>query len=149
MCAEGFYQPLSKQLQCLPCPAGTTSRHAGASMCRVCPAGTYGVNCNSTCGECAHGKCHAASGQCVCDSGWEGAACDTGRRACVVTLHGLTFIIVCLSTDIMGCSVDSCFPGVNCFDIKAPGTGFVCADCPAGMRGDGSFCEIIPLGISL
>ncbi|ELU02210.1 hypothetical protein CAPTEDRAFT_212422 [Capitella teleta] len=122
-CATGFYQPLERQLACFPCPIGTTSMFEGAPMCDVCTPGTYGLQCNNSCSECVHGTCHARTGECLCESGWEGPSCNT---------------------DIMGCKVDSCFPGVNCWDINAPGTGFFCEDCPEGFRGDGVFCEMIP-----
>ncbi|ELT94720.1 hypothetical protein CAPTEDRAFT_112495 [Capitella teleta] len=95
-CPVGFYQPLSKQHTCLQCPLGTTSNFEGASICKgehypvnllhsaltlyaVCPSGTYGQQCKSNCSECVHGKCHAGTGDCICESGWEGPACDIGK----------------------------------------------------------------------
>jgi hypothetical protein len=127
-CPVGFFQPLSRQLTCLPCQPGTTSRHEGSTICKVCPAGSYGLQCKQNCSECVHGTCHPVTGQCVCESGWEGEACDV---------------------DTMGCTVDSCYPGVNCWDIRAPGTGFICGQCPEGTTGDGTFCEIIPFATIL
>lgn len=46
-------------------------------------------------------------------------------------------------SDIMGCSLDSCYPGVSCYDVLAPGTGFNCGDCPEGTTGDGQLCESV------
>jgi hypothetical protein len=120
-CPVGFFQPLAKQTMCIPCPKGTMAFNKGSTSCEMCPPGKWGVQCKKTCGPCEHGTCDPKSGKCVCSSGWEGEACDT---------------------DIMGCSEDTCFPGVSCYDVIAPGTGFVCGDCPEGMSGDGQSCEM-------
>lgn len=42
--------------------------------------------------------------------------------------------------DINGCSVVSCFEGVVCFDVTAPGVGAMCGPCPTGYSGDGVKC---------
>ena len=34
----------------------------------------------------------------------------------------------------------SCFQGVQCYDIPAPGIGAACAPCPVGYTGDGEKC---------
>ncbi len=44
------------------------------------------------------------------------------------------------SLDIPGCTENSCYAGVECHDVPAPGTGFICDPCPQGMIGDGIQC---------
>ena len=41
-------------------------------------------------------------------------------------------------SDIQGCLEGSCFEGVACLDVPAPGTGFSCGPCPSGYHGDGA-----------
>lgn len=43
--------------------------------------------------------------------------------------------------DVDGCSEVTCFEGVQCFDIPAPGLGAVCGPCPIGYGGDGEKCS--------
>ena len=43
--------------------------------------------------------------------------------------------------DIDGCSVVSCFEGVQCTDVQAPGIGATCGPCPTGYTGDGVKCS--------
>ena len=43
--------------------------------------------------------------------------------------------------DVDGCSIVSCFEGVQCFDVQAPGTGAMCGPCPTGYSGDGVKCS--------
>ena len=42
--------------------------------------------------------------------------------------------------DDNGCEELSCFMGVQCTDIRAPGVGATCGDCPDGFTGDGVKC---------
>ena len=42
--------------------------------------------------------------------------------------------------DLDGCSEISCFQGVQCYDIPAPGIGAACDPCPVGYTGDGEKC---------
>ncbi len=42
--------------------------------------------------------------------------------------------------DIQGCAEGTCFEGVQCRDVRAPGTGFKCGPCPPGYQGDGATC---------
>ena len=42
--------------------------------------------------------------------------------------------------DLDGCSEFSCFPGVQCFDVPAPGSGAVCGPCPMGYVKDEEKC---------
>lgn len=46
-----------------------------------CSAGNYGVNCNSTCGQCSNGKlCHHITGKCEkgCLPGYKEPTCEMG-----------------------------------------------------------------------
>ena len=42
--------------------------------------------------------------------------------------------------DRNGCLEASCFTGVQCYDVPAPGVGITCGPCPIGYLGDGSNC---------
>ena len=42
--------------------------------------------------------------------------------------------------DRNGCLEASCYTGVQCYDVAAPGMGITCGPCPAGYNGDGSMC---------
>ena len=39
-----------------------------------------------------------------------------------------------------GCAEESCYNGVQCYDIPAPGVGRRCGLCPLGYTGDGITC---------
>lgn len=44
-----------------------------------CPAGFYGADCLHRC-LCQNGAfCNKTNGNCVCASGWRGAACELGK----------------------------------------------------------------------
>ena len=40
-----------------------------------------------------------------------------------------------------GCAEESCYNGVQCYDIPAPGVGRRCGPCPLGYTGDGITCN--------
>ena len=42
--------------------------------------------------------------------------------------------------DRNGCAEFSCYRGVQCYDVPAPGVGIRCGPCPAGYFGDGLKC---------
>ena len=42
--------------------------------------------------------------------------------------------------DVDGCADLSCFDGVECQDIPAPGVGAMCGPCPDGFNGNGIKC---------
>ena len=42
--------------------------------------------------------------------------------------------------DRSGCAETSCYHGVQCFDVPAPGVGIRCGPCPNGYTGDGQNC---------
>lgn len=44
------------------------------------------------------------------------------------------------ANDVDGCVELSCFEGVTCEDIEAPGIGASCGHCPEGFMGDGQKC---------
>ena len=46
----------------------------------ACRTGTYGKNCNDTCGHCLNpGECYHVNGTCVegCEAGYQGNLCET------------------------------------------------------------------------
>jgi hypothetical protein len=119
-CRPGFYTDQLYQTECKPCPAGTFNKEMGSTKCTECQDGYYGEGCRQRTNlTCVNGKMNKATGQCSCFSGWEGSVCDT---------------------DIQSCQEDSCDPEVTCRDIRAPGLGVVCGDCPQGMTEDGNQC---------
>ena len=42
--------------------------------------------------------------------------------------------------DRNGCLEASCYTGVQCYDVPAPGVGIRCGPCPSGYIGDGNNC---------
>ena len=42
--------------------------------------------------------------------------------------------------DRNGCSEVTCYPGVVCIDVAAPGVGAQCDSCPSGFTGNGIKC---------
>lgn len=50
---------------------------------------------------------------------------------CVYTAYSGRYCDV----DVNGCAELSCFEGVDCEDIPAPGVGAVCGPCPDGYDG--------------
>ena len=42
--------------------------------------------------------------------------------------------------DRNGCAEASCYSGVQCYDVPAPGVGITCGPCPNGYFGDGKDC---------
>ena len=42
--------------------------------------------------------------------------------------------------DRNGCLEASCYTGVQCYDVPAPGVGITCGPCPIGYSGDGTDC---------
>ena len=66
--------------------------------------------------------------------------CSTHTHAHFLLFHSAWTGRFC-EEDIDGCSVVSCFEGVQCTDVEAPGTGATCGPCPAGYTGDGVKCS--------
>ncbi len=42
--------------------------------------------------------------------------------------------------DVDGCAQTTCFEGVECTDVPAPGIGAECGPCPDGYSGNGGKC---------
>ena len=42
--------------------------------------------------------------------------------------------------DLDGCTELTCFDGVECRDVAAPGVGVICGPCPTGYSGNGLNC---------
>eukprot|EP00854_Cymbomonas_tetramitiformis_P018334 gene18334-biopygen18921 len=117
----------------------------GSFSCGPCPAGYIGsgyTRCREMTRACnlQHGGCDPlvtcadSEGGVVCGECPDGYIGD-GLSGC---------------KDIDGCaggdSMDTCYPGVQCEDIPAPGQdgsggkNYRCAACPAGLTGDGKTC---------
>ena len=54
-----------------------------------------------------------------CNAAYSGAFCEKDRN---------------------GCLEASCYTGVQCYDVPAPGVGIMCGSCPSGYIGDGQNC---------
>lgn len=86
----------------------------------------------------------AAPDPCAPNPCFQGAACqvqDGGAQcpACPTGYQGDGFSC----QDIDGCVGVTCFPGVVCLDVPAPGEGGRCDVCPLGLEGDGVTCTEI------
>ncbi|KAK3271989.1 hypothetical protein CYMTET_19689 [Cymbomonas tetramitiformis] len=109
---------------CSPCPdgyqgSGVTGCRLMSSACDVDNGGCWTTNGAefATCVVNAEGVAECGP----CPSGYQG----DGSQGCV---------------DVDGClpaSESPCYIGVPCLDVPAPGVGFTCGRCPAGMIGDG------------
>ena len=127
LCAAGFYEELSGQGSCDPCPGGTYSTAVGsdtATVCTPCAIGSYSNPGSSVCSLCARGK----------------YAMDTGMPECTMCPGG-TYSTVLGSTTLdncLNCSVDTyslpastscttCIPGTYA-DVASP----ICSPCPLG-----------------
>ena len=55
--------------------------------------------------------------------------------------HHYTDVDDCDKTNVESSFNDSCFPGVECIDRKAPERGFDCGPCPKGFVGNGRTCH--------
>eukprot|EP00854_Cymbomonas_tetramitiformis_P018122 gene18122-biopygen18699 len=105
---------------CSRCPEGYLG--SGASGCR--PQGLTCAEDNGGCDTLTSCTVEVATGSVTCSACPAGYA-GTGTTACV---------------DLDGCSVQPCFPGVECADVAAPGVGYVCGECSLSMWGDGVNC---------
>ena len=65
--------------------------------------------------------------------------CSRGMKKIVFSLYSAWVGDYC-EEDLDGCSEFSCFPGVQCFDVPAPGSGAVCGPCPMGYVKDEEKC---------
>ncbi|KAK3282953.1 hypothetical protein CYMTET_9333 [Cymbomonas tetramitiformis] len=124
----------------------------GGSACGSCPPAMRGSQLNtcspiSDCWE-NHGGCWVGAGTangssvtCTqtelgsvcgeCPAGFEG---DGGASGC---------------SDVDGCALEPCFPGVECTDVPAPNVGFTCGECPEGYHGDGEECTLCRMLVSI
>jgi len=56
-------------------------------VCIECAAGSYGVNCESSCQCRDSSDCHPVTGQCVCSAGFTGLACQQSQSSTLLHLH--------------------------------------------------------------
>ncbi|PKN59542.1 MAG: hypothetical protein CVU56_00515 [Deltaproteobacteria bacterium HGW-Deltaproteobacteria-14] len=98
-------------------------------VCDACPASMWGDG--ESCTACAAVAHCAGALTCASDSDSHCDACDAGYTQ-------LADGLAC--TDVDGCALDPCAPGVTCTDVAAPGTGRTCGACPSGQWGDGATC---------
>ncbi|KAK3242355.1 hypothetical protein CYMTET_47974 [Cymbomonas tetramitiformis] len=113
----------------------------GGRICGECNAGYVGsgyTRCRlqTTCAE-DNGGCDPVV---ACTDTEEGTVCGD----CPAGYFG-EGTLGCF--DIDGCEAATCYPGVHCTDIPAPGVdgdvstvGYRCGSCPIGMVGDGVTC---------
>ena len=64
---------------------------------------------------------------------------STALQICICTFTAAWEGRFCES-DVDGCDEISCYEGVDCFDVPAPGEGAMCGPCPMGFSGDGQKC---------
>ncbi|XP_043222927.1 receptor-type tyrosine-protein phosphatase T-like isoform X1 [Amphibalanus amphitrite] len=109
---------------------------------RACPENFFGAACDRRCPHCLHGgRCHEATGQCVCPPGFIGFQCEIG---CGESLFGMTCSWRCPPDDCRGrllCAPDpygcSCGPGWGGNDCSrgcpqgsyGPDCAFQCGHC--------------------
>ncbi|KAK3278492.1 hypothetical protein CYMTET_13573, partial [Cymbomonas tetramitiformis] len=151
---------------CGSCPLGYTGDGTACVDVDECESNNgechYSVTCENTpggriCGECKTG--YIGSGYTRCRL----------QTACVEDNGGCDPLVACTDTEegsvcgdcpagyigngtrgcyeIDGCEAATCYPGVHCADIPAPGVdgdvstvGYRCGSCPIGMVGDGVTC---------
>ena len=63
-------------------------------------------------------------------------------------LPNMTDNLFAVFSDIPGCRDSGCYPGAQCRDVAAPGTGYSCGACPSGYQGDGLTCLPLPHAVS-
>jgi hypothetical protein len=134
-----------------------TCYHTGAlkgswngSRCDECADGWFGVNCTKQCpctGAGTHGRCDSgrfATGECVCDDGWSGAACNVCNASkvalCVRCPDSCSGHGQCNSIDggFEGvCVCDEFYSGPSC-KIACPGFCSGVGKCFDGASGNGS-----------
>ena len=64
--------------------------------------------------------------------------------SCILTLYVAYSGRYC-DIDVDGCADLSCFEGVDCEDVQAPGVGAMCGPCPDGFDGNGMKCTGITI----
>ncbi|KAK3249808.1 hypothetical protein CYMTET_40779, partial [Cymbomonas tetramitiformis] len=154
---------------CGPCPSGYDGDGVECTDIDECATNNGGCHyramCHNTpggfiCGECPPGTSGTGSTRCLVTVSCEvdNGGCD-GRVSCVDSDEG----VVCGKCpeglnnnnngsagpceEMDGCLEASCYPGVFCEDIAAPGVdetgavGYRCGACPTGLTGDGVTCK--------
>jgi len=69
------------------CESGSTDKDCE----KVCPPGTYGIDCNSTCRCQNESKCRDVDGICLCGPGFSGPTCSEGELNIKSHMHGWIF----------------------------------------------------------
>ncbi|KAK3233595.1 hypothetical protein CYMTET_56119 [Cymbomonas tetramitiformis] len=112
------------------------TNNAGGRTCGGCPEGMLGSGdsrCLPSSDSCAenNGGCDTLT---MCNDG--GGAVSCGECPAGYVGNGATG---CIDEDACAAAgAEACYGA--CVDVQAPGTGYVCAPCPADMVGDGTSC---------
>ncbi|KAK3256764.1 hypothetical protein CYMTET_34118, partial [Cymbomonas tetramitiformis] len=106
----------------------------GSYYCTSCPDGYRSAGFQPRC--LLQQSCSSDNGG--CDELVECTEPEPGLAVCGECPEGYKGGHGC--TDQDGCQGATCYEGVTCLDVPAPGTGFQCGSCPIGFTGDGTNC---------
>ncbi|KAK3250367.1 hypothetical protein CYMTET_40248, partial [Cymbomonas tetramitiformis] len=115
----------------------------GGYACGSCPSDMRG---SGAAGCVPVTNCSVDNGGCWADAPCAETASGSECGACPLHFEGDGHI-GCTEGD--GCVPGSCFPGVECMDVRAPGVGYTCGACPEGYWGDGRECTLCRMRVGI
>lgn len=122
-CDPGYYSPTGASV-CGVCPAGTYSVSAASSACSDCTAGTYSsVSGSKICGVCDFGTYASKSRSTVCNQ------CSTGSYTIA---KGATVCLQCSPGSYSASTLDTACKACSAGYYASQPTATVCTTCAAG-----------------